>query len=68
MEKKEYKATQAAKILGFTRDTLLHWEQIKAIPPARRDPRNNYRTYNEEEIIEIARLRGIPTLDFSDVE
>jgi len=60
--KKEYTLSQAAKILGVHRDSILYWEQKGLIKKARRNPKNNYRVYSREEIEEIAKIRGIPTI------
>lgn len=63
-QKKEYTLKEAAQILGVHRDSILYWEKKNMIPKARRNPNNNYRVYNKEEIEEIAKLRGIKTLYF----
>lgn len=59
MSKKDYTLSEAAKLLGVHRDTIIYWEKNGLIPPARRNPRNNYRVYNDEEIRQIIELRGI---------
>lgn len=66
--KNEYTMKQAAKMLGVHRDTIMYWEENKLIPMARRDPRNNYRKYYVEEIIEIAKVRGIGVVDTEVIE
>ncbi|SFJ63611.1 MerR HTH family regulatory protein [Paenibacillus sp. UNC496MF] len=50
---------QVASILGIHRDTMKYWEENNLIPKARRNPKNGYRIYNEAEIKEIARSRGL---------
>ncbi|CDQ41902.1 MerR family transcriptional regulator [Virgibacillus salexigens] len=56
---KEYKLSQVAKMLNVHRDTILYWEENKMIPKPRRNPKNNYRTYNEKEIKLISDIRGV---------
>lgn len=63
MQEKEYKLSEAAKILGVHRDTVIYWEENNLIPKPRRNPRNNYRTYTMEEIQRIADVRGIDIVD-----
>lgn len=65
---KNYTLNKAAKILGVHRDTIMYWEENSLIPKARRNPANNYRIYNEEEIWEIAKLRGISVVDMEVIE
>jgi DNA-binding transcriptional MerR regulator len=55
--------SQAAKILGVHRDSLSYWEENKMIPAPRRNPKNNYRIYNDQEILEIAKIRGVKVLN-----
>lgn len=56
---KEHKLSEAAKLLGVHRDTVIYWEENSLIPKPRRNPKNNYRTYNIDEIKRIAEIRGI---------
>lgn len=65
--KQEFTLKQVALMLGVHRDTIMYWEENHLIPPARRNPRNNYRVYNLEEVMEIARIRGIDTVDIDAV-
>ncbi|TWK10920.1 hypothetical protein CHCC20442_1374 [Bacillus licheniformis] len=46
----------------------MYWEENGLIPPARRNPKNNYRVYNIDEIMKIAELRGIGAVDEEAVE
>jgi DNA-binding transcriptional MerR regulator len=55
----EVYAKDAAKILGVHIDTLKYWEEKGLIPPSRRNEKNGYRVYSEQEIKEIAKIRGI---------
>jgi|GEM_PF-1578389 len=66
--KQDYTLNQAALMLAVHRDTIMYWEENHLIPPARRNPRNNYRVYNIDEIMEIARIRGIGVVDIDAVE
>lgn len=68
MYKKDYTTKEAALMLDVHRDTIMYWEENKLIPPARRNPKNNYRAYNTEEVLEIARIRGIAVVDVEAVE
>ncbi len=56
---REYKLSEAAKKVGVHRDTIIYWEERGLIPKPRRNPKNNYRTYNDKEIEEIRDIRGI---------
>jgi DNA-binding transcriptional MerR regulator len=66
--KQDYTMTQAALMLGVHRDTIMYWEENNLIPPARRNPKNNYRVYNTDEVMEIAKIRGIGVVDIEAVE
>lgn len=66
--KKEYTMNQAALMLGVHRDTIMYWEENQLIPPARRNSKNNYRIYTVEEVLEIAKIRGIGVVDLEAVE
>jgi len=48
--KNRYTAQQVARILGIYKRTLFNWEKSGKIPPAKRDPMNNYRYYTAEDI------------------
>jgi DNA-binding transcriptional MerR regulator len=63
LEKIDLNIKDAAKILGVHKDTIKYWEENNLIPPARRNPQNGYRVYNEQEIKEIAKSRGIFALE-----
>lgn len=65
--KQEYTMNQAAMMLGVHRDTIMYWEENNLIPPARRNTKNNYRVYITEEILEIAKIRGIGVVDVEAV-
>lgn len=66
--KKDYTTKEAALMLGVHRDTLMYWEDNDLIPKSRRNPKNNYRAYNTEEILEIAKIRGISVVDIEAVD
>ena len=66
--KQDYTMNQAALMLGVHRDTIMYWEDNHLIPPARRNEKNNYRVYGIEEILEIARIRGISVVDVEAVD
>jgi DNA-binding transcriptional MerR regulator len=66
--KQDYTMNQAALMLSVHRDTIMYWEENKLIPPARRNKKNNYRAYNTEEILEIAKIRGIGLVDIEAVD
>lgn len=55
---KEYRLSEAAKIIGVHRDTVIYWEEKGYIPKARRNS-NNHRVYNTTEIEKIKEIRGI---------
>jgi DNA-binding transcriptional MerR regulator len=66
--KLEYTMSQAAMMLGVHRDTITYWEENNLIPPARRNPNNNYRIYDIDEVMELAHIRGISNVDVDVVE
>lgn len=66
--KLDYTMNQAAMMLGVHRDTIMYWEENQLIPPARRNPKNNYRCYDIDEVMEIAKIRGISQVDVDAVE
>lgn len=66
--KLDYTMNQAALMLGVHRDTIMYWEENNLIPPARRNEKNNYRVYDIDEIMEIAKVRGIGVVDIDAVE
>ncbi|MEB2276969.1 MerR family transcriptional regulator [Bacillus sp. ILBB4] len=59
---------QVALMLDVHRDTIMYWEENELIPPARRNEKNKYRIYNTDEILEIAKIRGISVVDLDAVE
>lgn len=66
--KLDYTMNQVARMLGVHRDTIMYWEENHLIPLARRNPRNNYRIYDIDEVMEIAKVRGIGVVDIDAVE
>ena len=64
----EYTMNQVALMLDVHRDTIMYWEENNKIRNARRNPKNNYRTYNIDEVMEIARVRGISVVDVDAVK
>lgn len=46
------------KELGISRKTYFNWEQLKKIPPARRDPMSNHRLFTKEDISKLKKLTG----------
>lgn len=56
---REYILSEAAKIIGVHKDTIIYWEENGLIPKPRRNPNNNYRIYNKEEIKNIIELRSL---------
>lgn len=64
----EYTMNHVALMLDVHRDTIMYWEENKLIPKARRNPKNNYRTYWIDEVMEIAKLRGISVVDVDAVQ
>lgn len=49
MKKKYYSLSEAAKIVGKSKDTLRRWDN-EGILSAMREPVSNYRIYNEEQL------------------
>jgi len=49
-----------AKVLGVSARTLMNWEKAKKIPPAKRDPMNNYRYYTPDDLKKIKTITGRP--------
>lgn len=51
-----YTSQQVAEILGIYKRTLFNWEAAGKIPKAKRDPMNNYRYYNDEDIKKLQKI------------
>jgi DNA-binding transcriptional MerR regulator len=51
-----YTAQQIADMLGIYKRTLFNWESAGKIPPAKRDPMNNYRYYTDEDISMLKKI------------
>lgn len=49
--------TKLAELLGVTRRTIYYWEKNSMIPPPKRV--NNRPVYTENNVKEIANIRGI---------
>lgn len=47
-----------ADMLGICKKTLYRWEAAKKIPPALRDPMNEYRYYTETDLKKIEKITG----------
>jgi DNA-binding transcriptional MerR regulator len=60
---KDLNIKEASDVLGVHKDTVKYWEENGLIPKARRNPHNGYRVYNDKEIKEIAKIRGIFDLE-----
>ena len=56
--KERYSVEDVIKILGISRKTYYLWEQAKKIPPARRDPMNNWRYFLDEDIKKLKKITG----------
>lgn len=56
--KKRYQISDVEKILDIDRRTYYRWEQLKKIPPAKRDPMSNQRYWTEEDIKRLQKITG----------
>lgn len=53
-----YKPNQAARLLGIARRTLIRWEELNRIPPAKRNYLN-HRVYTKEDLENIKKIIGL---------
>jgi DNA-binding transcriptional MerR regulator len=59
---KKYTASQAAKVLGVSKSTLLRWERERIISPPKREQkgRNEWRFYTAEDLKRIRKEIDLP--------
>jgi DNA-binding transcriptional MerR regulator len=55
---KYYSATEAAQILGISKQTLIRYENKKVFPKPKRNAVNGWREYTEEEIKTLKTIMG----------
>lgn len=53
-----YTATEAARILGISKQTLVRYENKKLFPQPRRNALNGWREYTASELKELKRIMG----------
>jgi len=53
-----YSATEAAQLLGISKQTLIRYENKKVFPEARRNAVNGWREYTEDEIRKLRKIMG----------
>ena len=58
MRRSLYNAQEVAGILGISKQTLYRYEKKKIFPKAKRNPINNRREYNEEDIAKLKEVLG----------
>ena len=63
--KKLYLVSGAARITGLTSETLRHYDRIGLIKPSQKSSDNNYRYYNEEDIIGLNTIKALSYIDLS---
>jgi len=51
-----YRMTEACKLIGISKGTMLRYESVGFFPQPRRNQANGYRCYTDED---IERLRGL---------
>jgi len=54
-QKKVYRLTEFAQMVGVYRDTVRNWQK-KGILPDRRNPVNNYRVFTDEDVATVRRI------------
>jgi DNA-binding transcriptional MerR regulator len=59
---KKYTASQAAKVLGVSKSTLLRWERERTISPPKREQkgRHEWRFYTAEDLKRIRKETDLP--------
>ncbi|MBN2097435.1 MAG: MerR family transcriptional regulator [Candidatus Omnitrophica bacterium] len=55
---KYYSATEVAKILGISKQTLIRYEQKRIFPKAKRNAVNRWREYTLREIKALKKILG----------
>ena len=55
---KYYTATEVAKILGISKQTLIRYENKKIFPKAKRNAVNRWREYTSQEIKVLKKILG----------
>ena len=53
-----YSVQEAADLIGISKETLLKYEKEGKIPPAKRNPINNWRQYTDGDIEQMKRIMG----------
>jgi DNA-binding transcriptional MerR regulator len=59
-QRKLYRFSDIAGILGVNKRTIWNWECAGKIPKPRRDPMSNYRIYTEEDLEKLKKITGRP--------
>ncbi|MCX5782807.1 MAG: MerR family transcriptional regulator [Elusimicrobia bacterium] len=55
-EKKYYSLAEVCEILQISRNTLYNWETAGKIPKPKRDPMNNYRIFEKQDIDKLRQI------------
>ncbi len=58
MRKDFYSTQQVARMLGISKQTLLHYEKRKIFPPPHRNPINKRREYSRVEVTKLRKILG----------
>lgn len=56
-QKKVYRLTEFAQMVGVYRDTVRNWQK-RGILPDRRNPVNNYRVFTDEDVAVAREIVG----------
>lgn len=62
---KKYKISDVANLFNISRQTLLHYDKIGLFKPKIIDKKTSYRYYIEEQLLDLAFIIGLKSVDFS---
>ena len=60
-----FSISEAAKIVGFTSETLRHYDRIDLVKPCEKNPWSGYRYYSEQEIVRLNTIQALRCMDLS---
>ncbi|MDD4954346.1 MAG: MerR family transcriptional regulator [Candidatus Omnitrophica bacterium] len=58
MKERYLSVTQAAQLLGISKQTLIRYENRKLFPAARRNALNGWREYTEDDVKNLRSIMG----------
>ncbi|WP_226529410.1 MerR family transcriptional regulator [Metabacillus niabensis] len=60
-----YKISEFAKLTGLSKETLRYYAEVKLLEPAYKDPKNNYRYYDDGSYFLATLLGKLRSLGFT---